>query len=148
MPNGLRIVWEAHRAEITVSLGCAFLTQESNGQNVFGHDDVANPVKGGNVTKARYSSYKAYRLRGYGNQGVGPGQLTSPGFQDAADKLGGCWKPKHNIRVAFGYIAALLKAHPGREHAAVAAYNGTGPAAEAYATHVLALQKLWHERLS
>jgi hypothetical protein len=146
--NSLRVVLEARRAGIAVSLGCAFLTQESNFQNVFGHDAVRNPVKGGRVTKARYLAYLYYRRLGWGNQGVGPCQLTSPGFQDAADKLGGCWKPRHNIRVGFAFIASLLAKHPGNEHAAIAAYNGSGPAAERYATNVLELQKLWHQRLS
>jgi soluble lytic murein transglycosylase-like protein len=148
LPNALRTVLEARRAGISTSLLCAFLTQESGGRNVFGHDAVRNPVKGGNVTKARYLAYKRYRDMGWGMQGVGPGQLTWVGFQEQADKLGGCWKPKHNIRVAAQIIASLLRAHPGNEHAAIARYNGTGPAAQAYADSVLRLQKLWHERLT
>src|SRR4051794_32988682 len=83
--NSLRVVLEARRAGIPISLGCAFLTQESNCANVFGHDGVRNPVKGGRVTRARYREYLHYRRLGWGNQGVGPCQLTSPGFQDSAD---------------------------------------------------------------
>jgi soluble lytic murein transglycosylase-like protein len=147
-PEQPRVVLEARRAKVPVSLLCAFLTQESGFKNVFGHDAVRNPIKGGPVTKARYLAYKRYRDQGLGMQGVGPGQLTWVGFQDQADKLGGCWKPKHNIRVAAGLIGSLLRAHPGNEHAAIARYNGTGPAAEHYADSVLRLQKVWHERLS
>ena len=146
--NSLRVILEARRAGIPISLLCAFLTQESGFANVFGHDGVRNPVKGGKVTKARYLAYKHYRDLGYGMQGVGPGQLTWKGFQDQADKLGGCWVPRHNIRVSAQIIASLLRAHPGNEHAAIARYNGTGAAAEAYADSVLSLQRLWHHRLT
>src|SRR5207253_2673535 len=121
-----------------------FLTQESNFANVFGHDAVKNPVKGGRVTRARYREYLHYRRMGWGNQGVGPAQLTSPGFQDQADALGGCWVPRHNIRVGFEYVAKLLRDHPD-ERSAIAAYNGSGPAAQRYADSVLHLQKLWHD---
>jgi soluble lytic murein transglycosylase-like protein len=143
----LRIVVEANRAGIPVSLLCAFLEQESGFQNVFGHDAVRNPIKGGPVTKARYLAYRRYRPT-LGMQGVGPGQLTWYAFQDQADALGGCWIPKHNIRVSAGLIRGLLRAHPGNEHAAIARYNGTGPAADAYADSVLARQRAWHNRLT
>jgi soluble lytic murein transglycosylase-like protein len=144
----LRTVIEARRAGVPVSLLCAFLTQESNFSNVFGHDAVRNPIKGGKVTKARYLAYRHYRDAGYGMQGVGPCQLTWIGFQQQADRLGGCHIPRHNIRVGAELIRSLLRAHPGNEHAAIARYNGTGPAAEAYADSVLHLQKTWHERLT
>lgn len=145
--DSLRVVLEARRAGIPVSLACAFLTQESNFANVFGHDAVRNPVKGGKVTRARYMAYLHYRNMGWGNQGVGPCQLTSPGFQDAADRLGGCWKPKYNIRVGFDFVAKLLRTHQN-EHRAIAAYNGSGAAAERYAESVLRWQKVWHDRLT
>lgn len=145
--NSLRVVLEARRADIPVSLFCAFLTQESGFANLFGSDPVANPVKGGIVTKARYLTYRRYRDAGYGSQGVGPCQLTFKGFQDEADRLGGCWIPKNNLRVGAQLIASLLRQYPGNEHAAIAAFNGSGPAAEAYANSVLALQRLWHGRL-
>lgn len=146
--NSLRVVLEARRAGIPVSLLCAFLTQESGFRNVFGSDPVSNPVKGGPVTKARYLEYKRYRDAGYGMQGVGPAQLTWKGFQDQADALGGCWVPKNNIRVGASLIASLLRQYKGNEHAAIARYNGTGAAAEAYANSVLALQRIWHGRLT
>jgi hypothetical protein len=145
--NSLRVVLECRRAGIPISLGCAFLTQESNFANVFGHDAVRNPVKGGRVTRYRYKEYLRFRNMGWGNQGVGPCQLTSPGFQDAADRLGGCHIPKYNIRVGFDFVAKLLRTHEN-EHRAIAAYNGSGAAAERYADSVLHLQKIWHDRLT
>lgn len=145
---GLRIVWEARRAGISVSLGCALVEQESGFRNVFGHDRGANPnpIQGGEVTKARYLTYRDYLRRGYDAQGVGPVQLTYPGYQRQADALGGCWVVRHNIRVGFGALAALIAAHG--ERGGVRRYNGSGPAAQRYADSVLSRKRKWHARLT
>ena len=94
---------EARRAGLPLSYALAFLEKESTGTdadgttrfglNLFGHDAVRNPVKGGFVTQARYSQYRTNRQAGLGMQGVGPCQLTWYEFQDRADSLGGCWMP-------------------------------------------------------
>ena len=68
-------------------------------------------------------------------QGVGPCQLTYWTLQDAADALGGCWKPLANMRVGFSHLAEAVRRSGLR--AGVAAYNGSGPAAEAYAQAVI-----------
>lgn len=129
-------VREARKAGLPLSLACAFLMQESaGGQNVFGHDPVANPVKGGKVTKSRYLEYKTNRKRGLGMQGVGPMQLTWYAYQDAADAIGGCWKVSCNMRVGFRLVTDLIKQHGTRS--GIRHYNGAGPAAERYASEVL-----------
>lgn len=147
--TALRIVLEARRAGLPVSLACALVEQESGFANVFGHDAVRNPVKGGPVDLTRYRQYKHYRDIGWGCNGVGPAQLTSKGFQDAADKLGGCHIPRHNLRIGFQFLAGNVRRY-GR-HIGIASYNA-GPAnwkaGEAYARSVEALAKKWHERLA
>lgn len=140
----LRIVWEARRAGIPVSLGFALIEQESGFRNVFGHDPTIF-VGAGVVTKQKYLAYRKQRGRTR-MQGVGPAQLTWWAYQDAADKLGGCWIPKHNIRVAFELLASHIR-RLGTE-AGIAAYNGSGPAARRYAKEVRAKQLRWHDRLT
>jgi soluble lytic murein transglycosylase-like protein len=133
---------EARRAGIPFAVLCAVLEQESGGgHNVFGHDHVRNPVKGGKVTKARYLKYKRYRKQGLGMQGVGPMQLTYYGYQDLADNMGGCWKPKYNIRVGANKLAKDIRRYG--LYGALKAYNGS----DAYAHQVMGRVKNWEKRL-
>jgi CHAP domain len=144
------VVREARRVRLPVALACAILEKETGFQNVFGHDGVRNPIKsppGGvlPVTEENYRRYLAHRRQGLGNQGVGPMQLTSPGLQDRADQLGGCWQPGPNIRVGLEFLAGNIRRvglRPG-----VVAYNGSGPAAQRYGDDVLARARLWEQRL-
>lgn len=146
--NSLRIIWEARRVGLPLSYAMASLEKESaKGLNVFGHDPVKNPIKGGPVTESRYRAYKRYRQQGLGMQGVGPMQLTYYTIQDDADHQGGCWKPAINMRVGFKLIKTLIDQHHGRIHEAIKAYNGVGPAAEAYADDWAKKQAHWHKYL-
>jgi murein DD-endopeptidase MepM/ murein hydrolase activator NlpD len=140
------IVREARRHGVPVSLVCAVLEVETGFQNVFGHDQVRNPVKSPPrgllaVTEERYKRYLHFRRQGLGNQGVGPMQLTSPGLQDRADALGGCWRVDPNIRVGVEYLAGNIQ-RLGL-YRGVAAYNGS----TAYADKVLPLEKQWRAKL-
>lgn len=141
----LRIIMEARRAGIPISLGFALIEQESRFQNVFGHDPGMPFAGAGAVTKAKYAAYKRVRgSRGQGGmQGVGPAQLTWWEKQDRADRLGGAHVARWNIRVAFEDLAALIKAHGKRE--GIARYNGSGSAAEHYASTVLTREARWHD---
>lgn len=138
------VLAEARRANIPLSLACSMLVQETGGgHNVFGHDAVKpGQVWGGNVTKQKYKKYKKLRKAGYGMQGVGPMQLTWYTLQDQADALGGCWKPKWNLRVGFEHLRGLIDSYG--KFSGVRAYNGSGSAATAYANTVLARQKSFH----
>lgn len=149
-------VAEARRAKLPISYALAFLEKESSGKdhdgsakiglNLFGHDAVPNPVKGGFVTKARYREYLRHRKAGRGMQGVGPCQLTWWEFQDMADREGGCWKPDANMRVGFAVAKRLIAQH-GKLGGAMR-YNGTGPAAQQYARDWAAKQAKWHRLLT
>jgi hypothetical protein len=143
----LTTIWEARRAGLPLSCALAQLEKESGrGHNVFGHDPVKNPVKGGAVTKKRYLLYKHYRQQGLGMQGVGPCQLTYYTVQDEADKAGGCHRPKYNMRIGFKMLAGLIKVHGIQKGAA--RYNGAGPAADAYGRDFAAKQAKWHKFLT
>lgn len=140
------IAWkEAHRAGIPFPVLCAFLEHESSGgENVFGHDPMrcSDDLKGQRVTKRRYETYKVNRER-CGMQGVGPMQLTFHTLQDGADALGGCWRPKINIRFAAALLASYRK-ETGGWHDAAKRYNGS----EAYAVKNDALRDKWRVLLA
>src|SRR4051794_17574938 len=147
---------EARRVGIPLSYALAFLEKESSGRatdgalriglNLFGHDAVANPVKGGFVTRSKYATYVANRKRGLGMQGVGPMQLTWWQFQDMADAQGGCWQPRYNMRVGFAIAKRLIK--ESGKHDGVRRWNGSGSAAEAYADDWVARERRWRHRLA
>lgn len=128
---------------LPLSYCLALVEKESGFKNVFGHDAVRNPIRGGKVTLVRYRAYKAYRKRGWGMQGVGPCQLTWFEFQDLADAAGGCHKPYPNMAVGFRHLKTLIN-QLGKQ-AGAAAYNGTGVAADAYGRDFVAKQARWHE---
>ena len=133
--------------KIPLSYALALVEKESGGKNVYGHDPVRNPAqKGGRVTRTNYAAYKKARKAGLGMQGVGHTQLTWYAFQDQADALGGAWKPYPNMVVGFRHLKTLINAH-GKEHGA-AAYNGTGPAADAYGKDFVKRQESWHRRIT
>lgn len=144
----VRTIMAARACGLSLPLGCSILMQETGGGvNEWGHDptifvggyDQKHNVRYGALVTA--ASYKAYLVqRGAegkgGMQGVGPCQLTYYTLQDAADKAGGCEKVLPNLKVGFASLAASIRRDGLR--AAVVAYNGSGPAAEAYADTVLA----------
>ena len=143
----LKILWEARRAGLNPALAFALVERESSFRNCFGNDVVVAPqVRGGPVTRASYRRYRELRDRGHGAQGVGLTQLTWLSFQEDADRLGGCWKPRVQLRVGFGVLARLMEARG--ERAGIEAYNGTGPRAERYATELLALSEKWERILT
>ena len=147
--HGRLIVAAAKRARLPLPLACALVEQESSFRNVFGHDAVANPVKGGRVTRERFEQYRKFRDRGLGAQGVGVTQLTFPPFQDRADALGGCWKVRHQLRVGFEVLAGAIGQHGVRGGLAV--YNAgsaSSPAGLEYAKKVLTRERRWQQVLA
>jgi hypothetical protein len=151
------IIAASRATGVPVAVICAFCEMESGFTNVFGHDGppvTRNPVRSVHgqpnlaVTKDRYLKYKDFRRRGFGQQGVGPMQLTTASFQDRADALGGAWVPAHNIRIGAEVVREKI-AGPGRGQlrAGLAAYNGSGPQAEAYADTMLKVIAKWQGHL-
>lgn len=78
-------------------------------------------------------------------QGVGPMQLTYYTFQDDADRLGGAWRLMPNMRVGFRTVLDNIRRQGLR--GGIAAYNGTDPDAQRYATSVLSLERRWAKAL-
>ncbi len=130
MKMPVRSLQAARGAKLPVPLACSILTQETGGGvNEYGHDPTIF-VGAGAVTKGNYH---------------GPVQLTYAGYQDAADRAGGCWKPLVNMTVGFGVLVDHIRRDGLKS--GVAAYNGTGPAAQRYADEVLARAALYAKAL-
>lgn len=153
---GTRIAMEADKQDIPMSVLAAVVEQESNFSNVFGHDRKANgspsgiPARwmGTKVTKFKYRWYKAGR-RIRGNQGVGPMQLTFPGYQDEADRDGGAYDVAVNIATGASVLKKLFNVH-GSWAAVYAVYNAgsVNQQGREYAAEVTAKQRRWHRNLS
>jgi Putative peptidoglycan binding domain len=143
------VVAVAAAARLELAAAATLLEKESGGgHNVWGHDPVptgGHYVKGTEVTKPAYLAYKIDRAR-LGSQGVGPTQLTWRGFQDLADRRGGCWDWRVNCAVGFEILAEHVRSvglHDGFR-----AYNGSGPAAQAYADDAQEKLAVWRSRLA
>lgn len=133
----------ADATHLPFNVACALLEKESaGGANVFGHDPTIY-VGAGRVTKKKYLAYRRERDRTGKMQGVGPCQLTWKGYQDEADKLGGCWKPYNNMLVGFRLLKSLRDSQ-GSWTAAGTRYNG----ASSYGHDLKVRIDKWHKRLS
>jgi hypothetical protein len=144
----LRIILEARRAKLPLSLAFALVEQESHFMNVFGcdhgsilcHEDVTHD-------RVLQLVHHVINLHGVSN-GVGLTQLTWIGFITAAERLGGAHRPKNQLRVGFELLAQLIDAHG--THGGLAAYNAGDPHSAKgirYAREVLARQARWHDVL-
>lgn len=145
-PGGVAAIAAGVGIELAAAVTLLFM-ESGGGKNVWGHDRVLTGgiyVSGSPVTKDAYLRYKARRAV-LGAQGVGPTQLTWRGFQDQADAQGGCWDWSVNCRVGFGVLGGLIHGHG--EQAGFAAYNGSGPAAQAYGQRAVQLLAMWRARL-
>ena len=143
---GLLYVWLRRHTGLGLAMICALGQQESAHSNVFGNDPVTPPqIRGGPVTRARYLAYRTMRRRGLGMQGVSLFQLTWFTYQDDADKLGGCWRPRFNGLVACRHLRTLIRIHG--EARGCMLYNGSGPAAERYSRALRAKRDAWRRTL-
>lgn len=138
----LRIVWEARRARIPISLAFALVEQESNFRNVVGHDQ-GGPHPGAAVTRQVVRDILASPV----SNGVGLTQLTWKPYIRKADSLGGAHRPKYQLRVGFRALADNVH-RAGSLRSGIRAYNGSGPAADNYARQVLRKQAKWHSILT
>ncbi|NYG07956.1 hypothetical protein BJ986_002443 [Phycicoccus badiiscoriae] len=143
------VVELAALAGLELAAAATLLEKESGGgDNVYGHDPVQTGgfyFMGGPVTKANYTLYKKHRAT-LGAQGVGPCQLTFPGFQDRADARGGCFDWRVNALVGFEILSGNITALGVQK--GFRAFNGTGPAADKYATDAMNKLRVWRERLN
>lgn len=134
-PYPIRLITEAGKTGLSVPLGCSLVVQESGWQNIWGHDPNSIFAGAGAVTEVNYHAYSAESTRTGLVQGCGTTQLTFRGYQLEADRLGGCWIIANQLQIGFGVLAEHVRTDGLRQ--GVAAYNGSGPAADQYATEVI-----------
>lgn len=146
--SSLRIVYEARKAGIPISLAFALVQQESGFRNVFGHDS-GGPFKGEPVTHEKVKALLNHVAAGGVSNGVGLTQLTWPGYIKEAEHLGGAHIPKNQLRVGFNALARNIHAHG--EVGGLATYNAGDPHNRKgifYARQVEEKQSYWHRVLS
>jgi hypothetical protein len=134
------IVGAAEQQDRPTIQRCAALTlnESSGGYNVYGREGSTPSLYGQNVTEQNYRDVYVPHLD-EGQNGIGPVQLTSSGYQADANRLGGVWNAFCNCQVGFRILHELIERYgvwAGAMH-----YNGEGPAAERYADEFVS-----HER--
>jgi len=148
--NAAQVVAIAGAVGLDLAVACTILEKESGGgQNVWGHDGVdpgGTYVKGAPVTQADYLAYRGKLKAGLIKaQGVGPCQLTWSGYQEAADKLAGCWDWHSNCTVGFQAIRDLQRSKGVR--GGFIAYNGAAKYADDPVNGAMVLLDRWRTRL-
>jgi hypothetical protein len=142
----------------TLAAVCAMVQNESGGRMIWGADpwNQAAFPKGAAldpalheqpVTAANYHPYAARRDAGMQPQGCGITQLTSTSLQKQADQAGGCFEPLANAVTGFQFLRSLFESG-GSQLAGFRAYNGSGPAAQAYANRAVTLAAEWQSRIN
>lgn len=137
---------EAKRARLPLYVALAMLENETGipQRNVFGCDHGSRQSAPWCRQKVTRERVEALLASGQAN-GVGWTQLTYRPFVFEAQRLGGAHKPRYQMRVGFRVLADNIR-RLGLEQG-LAAYNGSGPNAQAYARLALARAQRWHERL-
>lgn len=157
-PIGKTMVEEVERQGengLYLSTAAALVEQESGGKSLFGCDHGTSwagksPFCQDAVTRARVQALIRDINEGYGSNGVGLTQLTSPEYIFEAEKLGGAHLPRYQMRVGFRVLLdhILNLGWP----AGAAAYNaGAGnwrSVINTYGASMARLQAEWAERLA
>ena len=144
----LRIILEARRAELPISLAFALVEKESGFRNIFGCDD-GSILCHKPVTHARVLQLLHHVQGGGVSNGVGLTQLTWPGYIRLAEREGGAHKERVQLKVGFSVLRGHILAHGERR--GLASYNAGdpwSPAGQRYATQVEVLQSKWHRILT
>jgi hypothetical protein len=112
--NVSSLVTAAGRIGLPLHIAAAFAEQESGGQNIYGHDagGVFAKPPGVNVavTKENYAEFfQKVVVQGKRSNGVGPMQITYPGYFPLADKQKlRLWMPLDNYLFGLGVISGFL----------------------------------------
>jgi hypothetical protein len=140
------VIDEANGAKLPLRFALAMLEKETGipQRNIFGCDHgEGKAFCHENVTEARV---KALQRSGLAN-GVGWTQLTFPAFVVEAQKAGGAHKPRFQMRVGFKVLKDNME-REGSPQQGFRAYNGSGPAAEAYGRDAVKVAERWEGVLS
>lgn len=148
LKNAAAIVAAAHEKNTPLHIAAAFVEQESGGANVYGHD-AGGLFPGEAVTQANFNTFVAKVVRdGHTSNGVGPLQITYPGyFTDAKAKGYQLWTPLDNLRYGLTIINSLLAGHTLNQAAQL--YNsGSAHGAPRYGASIEARAAKWSKLLA
>jgi hypothetical protein len=135
------VISEARRADLRLADALAMLHNETGipQQNIFGCDHGAG--RAFCHEQVTQTKVRKLLLSPYSN-GVGWTQLTYRPFVSTAQRLGGAHRPKLQCRVGFRVLKDNM-VRTGSRWAGFKAYNGTGTAADAYASRAIARAAGW-----
>lgn len=109
LKNTADIVAAAAQVGLPLWIAATFIQHESGGANVFGNDGGGAYSGGGTVTQAKYQDFLRLVRAGHTSNGVGPAQLTYPGyFKPVTAEVANLWQPRPNMVYGFKLIKASL----------------------------------------
>lgn len=118
------IVGAAEKEGVLVVRAVAIVINETgNGKNVYSESEGPEELRNQHVTAENYHAiYEPWHAQTGGLTGIGTWQLTSFGYVEEANALGGVWNAYCAGRVALKLYHELSER--GGPHWAAAAYNG------------------------
>ena len=159
LANADLIVQAASATGLPLPILAAMAQKESGGQNIYGRDgkDTASPGVYANdyplqVTKENFTEFRAAVLAGQKSNGVGPSQITYPGYWKQYPDYP-FWDVLANLKFGATLLMDLLDGDysDASISSAGARYNGgtnPGSKALAYGANLLAQTKIWRARLA
>lgn len=135
------------RHHLPFYLGCTILEKETGGRNIFGHDRggaFADPDgKTIDVTETRFKKFLELIHSGQAANGVGPMQITFPGFFPQMEQQHlKAWVPADNIMFGVSILAKTWATTKSVRKTAKA-YNG----GDSYAADAVKRAKAWRTRV-
>ncbi len=155
--NVTSLVTAAGQVGVPIHVAAAFAEQESGGQNIYGHDKfgVFTKPQGVNlpVTKENFAEFfQKVVVQGRRSNGVGPMQITYPGYFPMAAKQNlRLWLPLENFLFGFGVISGFLATNYTDTSISRAGqrYNSGSPTgAPDYGKSVVRRAAVWRTRLA
>lgn len=151
MSNAAELVKACAFVGIPTYIGAAFAEHESGGKNVYGHDSGGAMCGAGNVTRDNYATFLSMVRAGHTSNGVGPMQITYPGyFKPNTAEVAALYDPYANFVFGLKIIKAYLNGNYSDANldAAGQKYNsGSAHGAPGYGKITVALCKKWRALL-
>lgn len=151
MSNAAALVEACARVGLPVYVGAAFAQHESNGQNIYGHDVGGAMCGAGQVTEGNYRQFLTLVRGGHRSNGVGPMQITYPGYFKAnTPEVANLWQPLYNfifgLKIIKGYLGSDYS--PSNLNVAGQRYNSGRPnGAPQYGAITVQLAQKWLQLL-
>lgn len=150
--NAAELVAAAEKVGVPLWIAAAFVEQESGGLNVYGHDAGGTFSGAGAVTQSNYATFLAKVRSGARSNGVGPLQITYPGyFRQTTEEIANLWRPYDNLVFGLRIIKSFLagRTDDAALNAAAQRYNSGSPTgAPSYGRAVVERAHRWRSLLT